>query len=126
MTTLPVKESDIERTCSEYLQWDGWRVLKTDPVSNRGRGKGFGEIGMADCLYIRYLPYLSADPAAAEVLWIEWKRPKNKLTPAQIAWHTAERARGAKTAAATWDFPPTIDGFIEWYQRSGLRRSRKP
>lgn len=34
-------ESVIARTCSDFLAADGWRMLITDPVSNRERGKGF-------------------------------------------------------------------------------------
>jgi hypothetical protein len=41
------------------LVQDGWRALKTSPVSRRARGVGFGELGMADYLYIRYCPQSS-------------------------------------------------------------------
>jgi len=81
---MKISEADIQRTCSELLEWDGWRALRTDPVSDRAtvdairraimgvpelnhvrelilkvikrcvRGKGFGELGMPDHLYIRY------------------------------------------------------------------------
>ena len=78
-------EADIERQCSDLLALDGWRTLKTDPVSRREWGKGFGEKGMADCLYLRYDTrprFLGSNPTPipgpfpyAEVMWIEWKRP---------------------------------------------------
>ncbi len=51
---MELRERDIAKTCSDVLIWDGWRMLVTDPVSDRARGKGFGELGMADRLYIRY------------------------------------------------------------------------
>src|SRR3954471_18549090 len=92
--TLPpapdVRESVIEASCTEILQQDGWRALRTDPVSDRGRGKGFGELGMADHLYIRYTiapPSIRRMPewafirenadviVQAAVMWIEFKRP---------------------------------------------------
>ena len=46
-------EAELERTCTNMLVLDGWRALKTNPVSRRARGAGFGELGMADYLYIR-------------------------------------------------------------------------
>jgi hypothetical protein len=39
-----VRETVIEAECCKLLAQDGWRILKTDPVSDRGRGKGFGEL----------------------------------------------------------------------------------
>ena len=126
-SALALSEADIARTCSDLLQADGWRMLITDPVSDRARGKGFGELGMADRLYIRYGwthdPHFSN---AAEVMWIEWKRTvrgkPTKATPHQKAWHAAERARGALTLIAGEDFPATIEGFQAWYKASGLQR----
>lgn len=77
-------EADIQRTCTDFLVAEGWRHLRTDPVSEAAtvnafrrwiiaspmlthvaglilqglkqcsRSKGFGETGMADDLYIRY------------------------------------------------------------------------
>src|ERR1035438_8174822 len=60
-----VPEALIEAECTKLLEEDGWRALRTDPVSDKAKGKGFGEIGMADHLYIRYAysnpqPWLSA------------------------------------------------------------------
>lgn len=135
-------ERDIERTCTEFLSLDGWRCLKTDPVSDRSRGKGFGEKGMADCLYIRYLSACEGKgcsdgaecPVRSEVMWCEWKRERGgKITSRaekakihQKAWHAAERARGALTLIAGEDFPATIEGFQQWYMKSGLARKVHP
>lgn len=131
---LELSEADIARTCSDLLQADGWRMLITDPVSDRARGKGFGELGMADRLYIRYVPPRDKDKrrwridaaVVAEILWIEWKRTRRgratKPTEHQVAWHEAERARGALTLIAGIDFPATIEGFREWYAASRLAR----
>lgn len=148
-----IREIDIQKTCTQFLELDGWRALRTDPVSDKSRAKGFGEVGMADMLYIRYL----ADPAKsghktgcpcccgplrgqvfAQVLWIEYKRERGgngkrglftraeKAKIHQKAWHAAERARGALTLIAGEEdgFPATIEGFISWYQASGLQRKR--
>lgn len=114
-----VLEKHIQETCTQYLELDGWRALKTDPCSDRARGKGFGEKGMADHLYLRY-----DCRRLAEVMWIEYKRPKGTLSLHQKIWHEAERARGAFTAIAGIDFEPTIEGFVEWYRASGFNRGR--
>lgn len=123
---LELSEADIARTCSDLLQADGWRMFITDPVSNRERGKGFGELGMADRLYIRYGFPNDTYWGTALVMWIEWKRTRRgvatKATDYQKDWHTAERARGALTLIAGEDFPATIEGFAAWYKASGLQR----
>ena len=112
---VDVPEEVIEAECTKILEEDSWRALRTDPVSDRGRGKGFGELGMADHLYIRYLPQ-------PEILWIEFKRPGEKAKKHQTQWHIRERARGALTLIAGEDFPASVVGFREWYDTSGLRR----
>lgn len=128
-------EAQIEAECTRLLQEDGWRALRTDPVSDRGRGKGFGEIGIADHLYIRYRDGIACamtlsgremtpteSDSLAQVLWIEFKRPKAKAAKHQTAWHQRERARGALTLIAGEDFPASVDGFKAWYEASGLMR----
>ena len=124
-------EAEVEAGITAFLAQDGWRGLKTDPVSDKSRGKGFGELGMADYLYIRYNPTSVAfgDPgeahlrAEAEVLWIEHKRPHgSRIAQNQHDWHKIERARGALTLKAGEDFTPTVEAFREWYAASGLTR----
>lgn len=121
-------EREIERTCTGILKRDDWRSLKTDPVSDKRRGKGFGELGMADYLYIRYLNPPEWEESEkrrwAEVLWIEWKRHDGKAAEHQKAWHAQERARGALVLVAGEDFPASVEGFHEWYLKSGLCRTR--
>ena len=120
-----ISEAHIERTCTDWLALDGWRHLKTDPVSRREWGKGFGELGMADGLYIRYrrisLDQITLEPLV-ELTWIEWKSKRGKAKQHQKDWHAAERARGALTLIAGEDFPKTIEGFQAWYRVSGLMR----
>jgi hypothetical protein len=129
--TPKVSEAQIERTCTQFLELDGWRALKTDPVSRKEWGKGFGEIGMADRLYIRYanLNYVVGHPDRshiADVMWIEWKRIRGtratKTSAKQDKWHRAERLRGALTLIAGVDFPASIEGFQELYRKTGLCR----
>jgi hypothetical protein len=134
-----VAEALIEAECTKILEEDGWRALRTDPVSDRGRGKGFGELGMADHFYCRYVgstpevmardlrsirdgAQLGVIDCLAEIIWIEFKRPGEKAKKHQTAWHTRERARGALTLIAGEDFPASVEGFRKWYASSGLAR----
>ncbi len=118
----------IEAECTNLLEQDGWRAMRTDPVSDRGRGKGFGEVGMADHLYIRYfITSESTDNdhrSLCRLLWVEFKSAKGKPAKHQIEWHTKERARGALTLIAGIDFPASVEGFTTWYRNSGLSRGR--
>ena len=118
-------EIDLAKACTDLLALDGWRALKTDPVSRREWGKGFGEKGMADSLYLRYTDplWIAGDKRAiGEIFWIEWKTPKGRLAPHQHAWREAERARGALALIAGIDFDASLEGFVCWYQKSGLQR----
>jgi hypothetical protein len=125
----------IEADVTKLLEQDGWRALRTDPVSDRGRGKGFGEVGMADYLYLRYkctygaYTKINSGPdctwlAECQILWIEFKSCTGKPAKHQIEWHTKERARGALTWIASVDVPASVAGFVEHYRKSGLNRGR--
>lgn len=117
------REATIQAHCGEWLTWDGWRHLRTDPVSDRDRGKGFGELGMADDLFLRPCIVREAnlvDFAQGEILWIEWKKRGGKRGAHQVEWHRKERNAGFLTVFAGIDFTPTIDGFKAWYLASGL------
>jgi hypothetical protein len=129
MDAPDVAESVIEAECTKILEADDWRALRTDPVSDRGRGKGFGEIGMADYLYVRYSglgfednPKFDSARAESQVMWIEFKRPGERPKKHQVTWHIKERARGALTLIAGDDFPASVEGFRAWYEASGLQR----
>lgn len=112
-----LSEAQIERTCSDWMEAQGWRKLKTDPVSRKEWGKGFGEKGMADALYIRYRPKaLTGLVCAAEILWCEWKSSTGRVKTHQLDWHRAERARGALTLIAGVDFEKSIEGFQMKYK----------
>jgi hypothetical protein len=129
----PKSEAELERICTQVLEMDGWRSLKTNPVSRRARGAGFGELGMADYLYIRYpdprLPMGTqkcmkmGHLGPCDVMWIEWKRQGGLPEEHQIKWIVAERNRGALVLLAGQDFPATVDGFCAWYESSGLKRA---
>jgi len=122
-------EADLQAYGTQLLELDGWRAIRTDPVSDRFRGKGFGEKGMADCLYIRYqtqwrqisgMNVAFNVVARAEVLWIEWKCAGGKAKPHQLAWIEDERARGALVLLAGESFQATPEAFFEYYRSSGL------
>ena len=115
-----VPEAVIEGECCQLLREDGWHTLKTNPISARSRGKGFGEVGMADVLALRY----RKQSVLCEALWLEWKSPGGRVKKHQLEWHAKERARGATTAIAGVDFPASVEGFRAWYRAAGLVRSR--
>jgi hypothetical protein len=148
---MKLSEKHIQETCSAFLELDGWRRLRTEPVSDRGRGTGFGELGMCDDLFIRYEGFtvppgtterllaahaeghvcihatISANvmsvKALSQVLWVEWKALRGKTATHQKAWHAAERARGALVVVAHQDFKASIEGFAAWYIQSRLQRN---
>lgn len=134
--TLRISEADIEQTCTEILEWDGWRAFKTEYNFSEKKQRAFGEEGMPDHLYIRYGcrsraraggPETSTDKevwAMCDVMWIEWKALNGEASVTQKEWHAYERQRGALVLCAGIDFPPTIEGFREFYAASGLQRRR--
>lgn len=116
---MKILEKHIAQTCSQFLELDGWRSFKMEPISRREWGKGTGEIGQADYLYLRY-----GKGATCEHMHIEWKKRGGKAAQHQQAWHAKERARGALTLIAGENFPASIEGFTNWYRDSGLQRKK--
>lgn len=131
LKTKPLSEAHIEATCTEWLSWDDWRAIETDP--KHLRGLGVSEPGMGDKQYIRYRNRYRMETggysglhllALTEVMWIEWKRKGGKAGQKQQEWHERERARGALTLIAGEDFPASIEGFCSFYAKSGLQRKK--
>lgn len=120
---LDPKERDIQKACEDLLQLDQWRILRMEQNFSERKIKTVGEVGMPDCLAIRYFVMFGVSDRADDVLWIEWKRLKGKPSTEQKLWHTAERARGALVWVAGEDFPATIEGFWAHYRASGLLRN---
>lgn len=119
-------ELDIERRCSAFLAGDRWRCFKMNGCydyewldTENTLCKTPRDIGIADCLYIRYDPVFVG---RSETLFIEWKKEGGRLRKGQGEWHVGERHRGALTLIAGEDFPPTVPGFVAWYRVSGLMR----
>lgn len=144
-----VTEESLRQAAIDLLILDGWRHLRTDPVSDRAtvqvirkrlavtglltpqvadvinrsvRGKGFGELGMADDLFVRYANDNPYRRVWAEVLWIEFKGPRGKAAEHQREWIANERRRGALVWLGGEDFPATPEGFKAHYIASGLAR----
>jgi hypothetical protein len=128
-------ERELARECTKLLELDGFRTFWMEPVSRREWGRGTGEVGQPDALYIRYDYDRSKQifgcagfvnememRAKADVLFIEYKSRAGRTPPSQKFWHERERARGALTAIAKIDFEPTVDGFLSWYLSTGLAR----
>lgn len=129
VTRPRISEAHVQEAVVQMLVLDNWRPIRTDPVSDRGRGKGFGEPGMPDYMFIRYhcRPEVSCVDGAhgsdfarsiAGVLWIEFKAAGEKPKQHQTTWHDRERARGA--LVMTFD---SVDAAREWYRGSGLNRN---
>lgn len=121
---LRVTEADVQRAVVDMLAADGWRSIRTDPVSDRSRGKGFGEIGMPDYLFVRYdwdqrTRSGAARQTLSEVMWIEFKAPDKYETKSQRDWHIKERTRGGFVLVVSG-----VDDFREWYKTSGLMRNQ--
>jgi hypothetical protein len=114
-----IPEKNVQETVRDFMELDGWRAIRTDPVSDRARGKGFGEVGMPDYLFIRYgaNPMAMLPASVAEVLWIEFKRKSKLPTVTQMQWHITEINRGALVKVVD-----DIDDYILWYKDSGLCR----
>lgn len=128
-----LSEAHIEKTCTDFLGLDGWIGMKTDPVSNKFLGKGFGEPGMPDYQYRRYKSSskdravlngkLICGTGVPELIWIEWKKKGGKRGQHQLEWRLIEILRGGISLMAGLDFPASIEGFVEWYRTSGLQRN---
>lgn len=131
---LRVSEADIEKTCTELLELDGWRSFKMEQNFSERKVKVTGERGMPDRLYLRYCygPQgvgrcqcgMVEGCACSETLWVEWKSATGKSATHQKTWHETERRRGALVLVAGVDFPASIEGFQSWYRSSGLNRGR--
>jgi hypothetical protein len=127
MKTRGPSEAQIQKQIDDFLELDGWRIIRTDLPHLRGLG--VQERGIPDRLYVRYEKQGPApfgefvyDRSWIQHLWIEMKKRGGKLSQAQKDWITRERARGALVIVAGEDFEASLDGFYTWYTQSGLRR----
>jgi hypothetical protein len=150
-----ISEAHVQRAVVDILQADGWRAIRTHPqppvvqrldaimakapealqicwrsirgwVLRHTHKESFGEEGMPDYLFIRYLNGAELEypggrmvlkRPAAEVLWAEFKRKNGVPRAHQVAWHSNENARGAMVRTVD-----SVDDFRDWYKASGLMR----
>lgn len=116
-----ILERHIEEAICNFLEIDGWRSIKMEQNFSERKMKTVGERGMPDRLFIRYAPNgelgFGRDYGTAQVLWVEMKRPKQKLREEQRKWHRQEYLRGALVLTAD-----SIDEFRKFYMKSGLNR----
>lgn len=118
-------EAELQKQADDFLSWDGWRAIVTDPP--RLRGLGVIEKGIPDRLYLRYegdskQEFHNWAQCISQALWIEWKAKGGQHGVDQIRWRKAERARGALVWVAKEDFEPDYDSFVAFYRKSGLLR----
>lgn len=114
---LALPESALERQIADFLALDEWTVRHLELNYSERKRKSVGEPGMPDLLCIRY----HAKPHWANLLWIECKTPKGRYRLEQKAWALRERRWGATVLHMGIDFDASIDGFMAWYQQSGLQ-----
>lgn len=106
-----LSESDVTKQIRDFLEWRQWRCIRHNRsiVTMPGAGiVSFGEPGMPDLQFIRYVP-TEGIPGAAIVLWLELKatgkkaqcrcptkKPGQRCTACdQKNWKDRERKRGA-------------------------------
>lgn len=105
-----LQERDVQRQVRDWFEWHKWRTLRWNvgmAFDSSGGKVFFGEKGMADLMFLYYLP---EPPAATLTVWVETKRPGGVLSPAQVDWQRKEMARGGCVV--------TIDNFEDlrdWY-----------
>ena len=103
-------ERQVAEQVREWFAWHKWRCLRHNvglAFDQSGGKVFFGEKGMADLMFLYYLP---EPPAATLTVWVETKRPGGVLSPAQVDWQRKEMARGGCVV--------TIDNFEflrDWY-----------
>lgn len=124
-----VTEKHIENTITEWLSYDGWIALVTDP--KQLRGLGVSEPGMPDKQYRRYMcrpggPLFNEVSIASrcDLFWLEFKKKGGKSGQHQLDWHKREKERGGLVLLVGVDCEASIDGVMRWYRESGLMRRK--
>ena len=115
---LRLSEADVTRQVCDFLQSECWRGVRMNVgvATNLATGKqvAFHERGMPDWLFIRYWQddrrVLNMEPFA-DLMWCEMKAPGKKPGAHQLAWHEAERARGALVVVVD-----NYEVFRDWYR----------
>ena len=111
-----IYESDLERQIADYLALDGWYTRHFELNYSERKQRSVGEKGMPDMLCLRY-----TGTGWANILWIECKRPGGPVSRWQREWKEREKRRGATVLLMGIDFGPSLEGFVAWYEKSGLQ-----
>lgn len=113
---LKLSEADVVQQVTDFASAHGWRVFATGYGEIRKGERVVATVGeeyMPDRLFIRY-----KTGSYAEVLWIEFKRPKSagdsggKLSKGQRKWIAEERLIGA----TCWVIDSLVE-FCDLYRR---------
>ena len=135
-------EADIQKTITDFLRAEQWRVFEFENEWSERKKKLLGEEGMPDVLAIRYAddnPYQRVPGGYrgdmedfkprrwACVLWLECKRidKRGRLTKpsqAQKDWKLLEQKRGAMVWTLGEECEPSFEAFRDLYRNSGLQR----
>lgn len=126
-------EAEVLAGCKSYLELRGWRPVRNQ-VGMMAYGLNqrlpFGEKGMPDYTFIRYIQTDSGEPhplGLSYLIWVEFKRPafkevcscgfnqKGKFKKCtfccQREWKEAEKARGALVIRVSG-----VPAFVSWYE----------
>ena len=79
MTTIPITEAEFSRQVEELLSLTGWRWCHFRPAMKKDGGwvtAISGDPGMVDIIAVR----------GSELIWVELKSERGKLSPAQQDW----------------------------------------
>ena len=115
-----LSEADVTRQVCDFMAAEGWRGERRNVGGIRYTPKGFpprfvqfGERGEPDWLFLKYRTDTQGGwtRGAAYVLRIEFKAPGKEPKPHQLAWHEAERARGALVVVVDH-----FETFRDWYR----------
>jgi len=116
-------EKDVVKQVKDFLELRGWRAVRTQFAATPGMFST-GEPGMADYLFLRYMP-AEAAPARCLAAWVEVKSPNDKRRCEcragdkkvckqcrQTRWQERERQRGAFVLVTS-----NIDRFADEYEK---------
>lgn len=119
-----VTEKHIENTITEWLSYDGWHALVTDP--KQLRGLGVSESGIPDKQYrrARIAKGPGVPPSLCEIVWIEFKKRGGKAGQHQMAWIARESQRGFLVLLVGVGCEASIEGIQKWFRESGLMRRK--
>lgn len=116
---LRLSEADVTRQVCDFMAAEGWRGFRKNVgvATNLATGRqiGFNEPGMPDWEFFNYRTTTQGGwiRGACFHLWIEFKALGKKPTAHQLAWHEAERVRGALVLVVD-DF----ERFRDWYRET--------